>query len=106
MGTKRWLTQRNQSNPFKFLVARRPPRPLLIANAVRESFVSMVNLWNKLNPNPSNSNYKSQFCFSEKTDSPKLTSGSELRVVDVSLKFMLSDKLVQVFSCILSEIRR
>merc|ERR1711862_434918 len=58
-----------------------------------ESFVSMVNLWNKLNPNLSNSNYKSQFCFSEKTDSPKLTSGSELRVVDASLKFMLSDKL-------------
>merc|ERR1712045_424980 len=92
LNTKRWLTQRNQSNPFKFLVAKRPQRPLLIANGARESFVSMVNR-NKLNPNLSNSNYKSQFCFSEKTDSPKLTSGSELRVVDVFLKFMLSDKL-------------
>ena len=58
-----------------------------------ESFRSAAHSCNLIESDLSNSNYKSQFCFSEKIDSPKLTSRSELRVVDVSLKFMLSDKL-------------
>merc|ERR1712183_506994 len=47
----------------------------------------------QIEPKPLQFKLQEPIFFSEKTDSPKLTSGSELRVVDVSLKFMLSDKL-------------
>merc|ERR1712170_133671 len=91
--SERWLTLRNQSNLCKLSAVRRPPPPLLIANAERESFVSMADHWNKSNLNLFNSNFKNPFCFWAKIASPKLISGSVSRVVDVFLKFMPSDKL-------------
>merc|ERR1711862_57532 len=74
--SERWLTLRNLSNLCKLSAARRPPPPLLIANAERESFVSMADHWNKSNLNLFNSNFKNPSCFWAKIASPKLISGS------------------------------
>merc|ERR1712083_1221681 len=65
----------------------------LTANAARELSASTENLWNKWNPSPCNSSSKNPFCFWARIDSLKSTSGFASRVVDVSRKSMLSDKL-------------
>merc|ERR1712107_925770 len=91
--SERWLTLRNLSNLCKLSAVRRPPPPLLIANAERESFVSMADHWNKSNLNLFNSNFKNPFCFWAKIASPKFISGSVLRVVDVFLKFAIRQAL-------------
>ena len=58
-----------------------------------ESFRSAAHSCNLIESDLFNSNFKSQFCFSEKIDSPKLTSRSELRVVDVSQIYAIRQPL-------------
>merc|ERR1711881_97809 len=84
--------QKSRLSRCRPLVARKLLLPWLIVNEDKASSVLTASPLNKLSPSLSNSSSKNQFCYWERTDSPKSTLEFVLRVVDVLPKSTPSDR--------------
>merc|ERR1712156_519168 len=82
--------QKSRLSRCRPLVARKLLLPWLIVNEDKASSVLTASPLNKLSPSLSNSSSKNQFCYWERTDSPKSTLEFVLRVVDALPKALVA----------------